>query len=149
MRSTCALTGHRELPENFNQNALLDELEKLVQNGCDTFLCGMAEGFDLCALDCLVYLKEKYKIFIEACVPFPEQDMYFSSAEKKKYRTLLAWCDKKTVLFDRYTKGCFLIRDRYMVDCCDFVFAYCEKTSGGAAYTVKYAESKNIPVVYL
>jgi len=51
MRKTCAITGHRDLSLNFDKNALYEELEKLIRDGCDRFLCGMAEGFDLTACD--------------------------------------------------------------------------------------------------
>ena len=148
MRSTCALTGHRDLPESFQDNALYDALEGLILSGCDTFLCGMAAGFDLRALGCLVSLKEKYKIYIEACVPFAGQEKSFPPEEKRKYRDLIDWCDRKTVLFENFGKGCYLARNRYMVDCSDFVFAYFTHAGGGTAYTVKYAEEKGINVIF-
>ena len=107
----------------------------------------MAEGFDLLALECLIDLKKKYNIYIEACVPFEGQENRFSPEKKRKYREEIVWCDKKTVLFPEYRNGCYLIRNRYMVDCCDFLFAYCVRDLGGTAYTVKYAEGKNIPVI--
>lgn len=149
MRRTCALTGHRELPPDFNVNTLYDKLEELIQGGCDTFLCGMAEGFDLLALDCLARLKQKHRIFVEACIPFDGQEKRYPFSERWKYKTLMEWCDRKTVLFERYQNGCYLARDRYMVDCSDFVLAYCTKDTGGTAYTVKYAKKKNIPVINL
>ena len=149
MRKSCALTGHRELPSDFNKNVLYDTLEELIQEGCDHFLCGMAAGFDLLALDCLVSLKQKYKFTIEACIPFEGQEKGFSFAEKWKYRTLIDWCDKKTVFFERYQNGCYLVRDRYMVDGADVVLAYCTRDTGGTAYTVRYAKEKNVPVIRL
>lgn len=144
---TCAITGHRVLPENFNRQALYDELELLIRDGCDTFLCGMAEGFDLTCLDCLVSLRRKYRISTEACIPFPEQDKYFSKENKRLYRFLLEECDKKTILNQSYFSGCFLLRDRYMVDHCDFLYAYCTKDRGGAHYTLSYAVSVGVPVL--
>lgn len=149
MRKTCALTGHRALPPDFDKNRLCDTLEELIKGGCDTFLCGMAEGFDLLALDCLADLRQKYKFFIEACIPFEGQELSFRDLEKARYRNLIQWCDRKTVLFESYQNGCYLVRDRYMVDCADFVLAYCTKSTGGTAYTVKYAKEKNIPVQFI
>ena len=149
MKKTCALTGHRELPADFDKYALYDALEKQIVNGCDTFLCGMAEGFDLLALECLISLRQKYRIFTEACIPFAGRERLFTSAkEKALYFDLLNACDRQTVVSDKYFKGVFLVRDRYMVDNCDEVFAYCKKESGGTFYTVSYAKSKNIPVIY-
>lgn len=146
MRYTCALTGHRELPEQFDRNALYDALEELIRGGCDCFLCGMAKGFDLLALECLISLKQRYKIEIEACIPYAGQECSFSAADKKRYRAMLPWCDEKSVLFPAYFNGCFLARDRYMVEKADVVFAYCVQKSGGAAYTVSYAQKKGIRV---
>lgn len=144
----CALTGHRELPPDFNANALYDMLEELIKSGCDTFYCGMAEGFDLLALECLLSLKKRYSFVVEACVPFPGQERRMSEYEKSRYRSFLPQCDRKTVLYERYVNGCYLARDRYMVDRADVVLAYCKKDKGGTAYTVRYAEEKGVRIIY-
>ena len=73
----------------------------------------------------------------------------FSDRNRRLFGELLTWCDRKTVLFPEYRTGCFLARDRYMVDCADVLLAYCTKTRGGAAYTVGYAERKGVPVIRL
>ena len=66
--------------------------------------------------------------------------------ERALYRELLGWCDRRTVLFPSYRNGCYLVRDRYMVDCADGVLAYLTRNTGGTAYTVNYAREKNVPV---
>ena len=149
MRKSCALTGHRSLPEAFDANAVYHRLEELIKDGCDTFFFFLAQGFDLLALECLADLKKKYPVFIEACIPFEGQERNYSEEEKQKYNRLLDWCDRKTVLYETYCRGCFLARDRYMADCADVVLAYCVKETGGTAYTVRYAEKKQIPVIRL
>ncbi len=146
---TCALTGHRELPEDFDKNGLCDKLELFLQNGCDRFLCGMAQGFDLEALDCLIPLRRKYRFTVEACIPYAGQGERLSAAARKRYGELLEFCDKKTVLFESYREGCFLARNRYMVDNADALLAYCKREKGGSAYTVAYAVKKGKPVVFL
>ncbi|MCI9504756.1 MAG: DUF1273 domain-containing protein [Clostridia bacterium] len=149
MSRACAMTGHRKLPHEFDKNAVYDRLEDLIKSGCDTFFCGMAEGFDLLALECLTDLKQKYRIYIEACIPYAGQESKFCAEERKKYRELLNWCDKRTVLFPAYRNGCFLIRNKYMVDCCDVLLAYCTKSSGGSAFTVNYARDKGKEIVFI
>lgn len=144
---SCALTGHRTLPPDFDVNALYDRLELLIKGGCSTFLCGMAPGFDLRALRCLADLKAKYSFYIEACVPYEGYERRPGAVEG--YGELLTWCDRKTVLFPSYQNGCFLARDRYMVDCADVVLAYLTKRTGGTAYTVRYAEKKGVSVLFL
>ena len=145
---SCALTGHRILPKNFNRKQLFDELEALIKAGYTSFFCGMAEGFDLLALQFLVDLKETYPIYIEACVPFKGQERNFSEHYRMLYHYLIRQCDHVTVLFDKYQNGCYLVRDRYMVDCSDILFAYCTRSSGGSAYTVRYAKSVSKKVIF-
>ncbi|MBD5636618.1 MAG: DUF1273 domain-containing protein [Clostridia bacterium] len=144
---SCALTGHRFLPKDFDENRLSEELKMLIGTGYTYFYCGMAEGFDLCALKVLVALKDTYPIKVEACVPYKGQENYFSAEMKKLYRELILKCDETTVFFDHYTEGSFLIRNRYMVDKADCVYSYCTRNTGGTAYTVRYAESKGKTVV--
>ncbi len=144
----CALSGHRELENNFDQNALFYCLEDLVKEGYTYFCCGMALGFDLLALECLVELKKRYHVRIEACIPFKGQKEKFSLSERRKYEELLEKCDVKTELCEHYYNGCMLARNRYMVDKCDILFAYCKKNTGGTYYTVNYARTHDIPVRY-
>lgn len=145
---TLALTGHREIPVDFDRNGLYDRLEELIQEGFDVFLCGMAMGFDLLALDCLVSLKSRYRIRLEACVPFNGQENSFPYREKKSYRALIQWCDVVRELYPTYQNGCYLTRNRYMVDRADALFAYCIKDKGGSAYTVEYARNRGIEVKF-
>lgn len=145
---TCALTGHRVLQNSFNESKLKEELEKLIKEGYDFFYCGMAEGFDLIALKALLFFKKNYPIKIEACIPYKGQEKRFSSEMKDLYLTLLPECDETTVFFESYTDGCYLLRNRYMVDCAECVFAYCKKDTGGTAYTIRYAKKKKKKIVY-
>ena len=146
---TCALTGHRDLPSAFCKNALYDELETLIREGYDRFLCGMAAGFDLAALECLVDLREKYKIALVACVPYRSQARGFSEQEKQRYVRLLEACDEQYILSEKYEAGCLLARNRYMVDRADLLLAYCTRETGGAAYTVRYAQKHAVPVEFI
>lgn len=142
----CALTGHRDLPDGFDKHALAAALEEVIGEGYTQFYCGMAEGFDLTALECLVQLKERYEIFIEACIPFAGQKYKMSPENRALYDRLLPFCDTRKVFFDRYQSGCFFVRNRYMVDHADLLVAYCLKKSGGTYYTVRYAKKSGIGV---
>lgn len=147
-KGACALTGHRVLPHNLDRRRLFDELESLVREGYSDFFCGMAEGFDLLCLQLLIELKERYPIYIEACVPFQGQELSFSEETRLIYRDLIKKCDKTTFLFESFCNGCYLARNRYMVDCADALFAYCTKNTGGSAYTVRYAEKTGKKIIF-
>ena len=129
----CALSGHRDLPDDFDKNKVYDDLEQIIKEGYTTFYCGMAKGFDLVALECLVDLKRRYHVRVEACVPFEGQEKNFPPEEKQKYRRLIAECDKVNILADGYFPGCFLTRDRYMVEHSDLLYAYCTRDDSGTA----------------
>ena len=146
MGNTCALTGHRRLPANFDKVALYEALEAMIIRGCDRFLCGMARGFDLEALECLTRLRKKYPIALVACIPYRGQESGFPEREKEKYRALLKQCDERVYLSGEYSQGCLLARDRYMVDRADVLLAYCTRKTGGTAYTVRYAAEKGVAV---
>lgn len=142
----CALSGHRDLPENFDKNRVYDDLERIIQEGYTTFYCGMAMGFDLLALECLIDLKERYHVRIDACIPFRGQERKYPAREKKRYENLLARCDVLHILSDSYFQGCFLARDRFMVERSDLLYAYCTREEGGTAYTVNYAKSRGVEI---
>ena len=146
---SCALTGHRKLAADFRTEELSAKLEELLELRCTKFLCGMARGFDLTALSCLVKLREKYKFEIEACIPYAGHEMSFSAEERKLYEAGLACCDQKTVILGAYHPGCFFARNRYMVEHADAVLAYCKRDQGGTAYTAEYALKKGVPVIFL
>ncbi|MDE7087098.1 MAG: DUF1273 domain-containing protein [Clostridia bacterium] len=150
LNKVCAFTGHRDITEEIDLNGLDSRLQEVVENGYTTFLCGMARGFDLIAAEAVLKLKEQNQdIKLIACIPCPGQERYYSFGEKDKYRRVLKKCDEVNILSDRYYTGCMQMRDRYMVDNCDLVFAYCKRNSGGTYYTLKYAVKNNKKIIIM
>ena len=135
---TCVFTGHRDLGADFSKKALKKQIETLIKEGVDTFLNGMAIGFDLLAAECVLGFAKKYtQVKLIACVPCYGQEKYFSETDKKRYVKILKKSHDTVILSDHYFKGCMQQRDKYMVERADVMIAYCTKTTGGAAYTVK------------
>lgn len=142
--NTCAFTGHRELEKNFDCAQLKARIEEYIRQGYDTFLSGMAVGFDMLAAQTVLDLKDKYpSIRLIACIPCKQQSRYYSAEEKLRYEKILSFCDQIKILSDGYYQGCMQSRDRYMVDNSSLLIAYKRKNSGGTYYTVKYALSEN------
>ncbi|MBO5481462.1 MAG: DUF1273 family protein [Clostridia bacterium] len=149
---TCAFTGHRNLDADFSKSALKKQVEKMIKKGVDTFLCGMAVGFDMLAAETVLALKKKYpNVKLIACIPCYGQERFFSEEDKKRYAVLVQNADEKTVLAERYYKGCMQKRDIYMADRADTMLAYCKRETGGAAFTVRYFQRKypNKEIVFL
>ncbi len=145
----CALTGHRDLPRDFDKSALFAALEKLLREGFCVFYCGMARGFDLLALSYLVERKAAYHARVEAFIPHMQQAEYYGEKDREMYERLLKQCEVVHLVAPVYFKGCELFRDRMMVDRADLVFAYLTQETGGTAYTVNYARSQGVEVRFL
>ena len=146
--SACALTGHRELRRDFSEDLLEKQLEELIENGTDTFYCGMAMGFDLMCAKILLRSKERYTVKLIACIPHPKQSERFSPYWKRLYDECVAKANERVVVCREFSNSCMQKRNRYMVDHADFVFAYLYSETGGTASTVRYARQKGKPVRY-
>ncbi len=147
----CAFTGHRSLGEDFSFLKLEKAVRAALKKGYRVFLNGMARGFDLMAAEVvLMHLNEYPDIRLIACLPCEDQDKYYTEEEKTRYYNVLLLAEKK-LLSKHYHKGCMLARNDYMVEHADMLIAYCNKDTGGTAYTVKQF-SKRHPkskIVYL
>ena len=144
---SCAFSGHRLTGEDFDEKKLEEALRALAREETRTFYCGMAEGFDLYAAECVAKLKREYpSLRLVGCIPCVGQEKNYSESEKKKYFRLLDACDVKVILADKYYRGCMLKRNDYMAERADALIAYCRRETGGTAYTVKCFLRRNKPV---
>lgn len=143
----CAFTGHRNVRNDLDVNLLTSVIINLIESGVNTFLNGMARGFDLIAAQCVLKIKEQYpQIKLIACVPCPNQEKYYCEEDKRTYHKVLSACDEVKLLSNRYYKSCMLVRDRYMVDNSSYLISYYRGDVGGTDYTLKYSENKDINI---
>ncbi len=146
---TCALTGHRVLAADFSFERLRVALRALAEGGTRTFLCGMALGFDIACAEEVLALRPQLDVRLVACIPCADQSAHYPRARREQYERILAACDERVVLHEHYCDGCMFERNRYMVDRCDRLLAYLTGTRGGTYYTVRYAQKKGKPVLFL
>ena len=140
---TCAFTGHRILEEDFSLKKLKAAIKEVILRGVDTFLVGMAMGFDLYAAETVLSLKRKFPhVKLVACIPCYHQEKNFSLKDKKRYAKILKKVDEQVLVSEEYYSGCMQKRDRYMADKADILIAYLKKETGGTAFTVKYFQKK-------
>ena len=140
---SCAITGHRDLPKNLPREKLKADLRALIQEGVQYFYNGLAVGFDLLTAEILVELKVEFpNLHICGCIPFHGQERYFSAEDKRRYYRVLEECDDTVVFCAEYQKGCYFIRNDYMVEKADLLYAYCVSKTGGTAYTVRTFQKK-------
>ena len=146
---TVAITGHRVLKKDFSTREVENKLKNLILKGYNTFLVGMALGFDSKVFDILNKLKQIFKINLIACVPCENQDLLWKESDKIKYKKRLSLSDEVIFISKQYDEFCMHKRDRFMVDNASVLLCYLYKSTGGAYYTVKYAVDNNKEIIYI
>ena len=147
----CCFTGYRPAKLPFNvykrdkaytdfENLLIEGILKLVEEDCLVFYTGMAMGFDIICAETVILLKSIYKkpLKLVCAIPFREQGECFSDYWKNRYYNVLEQCDETVVLSEEYHKGCYAVRNRFMVDSCDYVLTWFDGKSGGTKNTIDY-----------
>lgn len=145
---TCCFSGHRILPLDFDKESFEKLVYKTVNDGFDTFLCGMAIGFDALCFSVLERVKESYDIKIIACVPCNTQSKFFNKKQKKEYERMISDADEVIVVTEEYYDGCMMERNKFMVDNSSRLICYLNYGHGGTYSTVKYAVESGVEVVY-
>jgi uncharacterized phage-like protein YoqJ len=136
--------------KDFNINKLKETFNKLIKiANINTFLVGMAVGFDTVCFNVLEEIRKTEDIKIVACIPCENQDYNFSLAQKKEYNRMLLSSDEKIYIAKEYTKACMLKRNRYLVDNSSVLVVYSRKDTGGTVYTKNYALKKGVPIIEL
>lgn len=150
LEKTCCFSGHREIDKSFNRELISATLLKAVELGYDTFLCGMARGFDSFCFDAVTKLKKTHDLKLIACVPCLNQDRYFSQTDKRAYDLRINSSDEVLYISKKeYFNGCMQMRNRFMVDNSTLVICYLKENKGGTKSTVDYAVKKNREIINL
>ena len=146
---TCAFTGHRILCDNFDKNEIVKIVQDLIKRGYDTFLIGMALGFDTECFKVLINLRKSADIRLIACVPCNSQSKFFKKKQLEEYQKLISEADEVVNVSDDYYDGCMMVRNYFMVDNSSVIIAYLNYNRGGTYRTVKYAAENGKEIIYV
>ena len=146
---TLAVTGHRVLYNDFNRKKLEETLKRSVECGFNTFLIGMAIGFDTICFQILEEIRKEKDIKIIACVPCLTQADRFTLEQKKEYERMLSVADEVKIISKEYTNRCMQKRNEFMVDNSSGLIAYLKRDYGGTANTVNYAIKNHVPIIQI
>lgn len=141
---TCAVSGHRKI-EKIDLLKLEEVFFNVIrERKINTFLIGMAVGFDTICFRILEKIRKTENIRIVACIPCLNQDRNFSEKQKKEYKEILEKVDEKILISENYTPYCMSKRNKFMVDNCSFLVYYLKENKGGTKNTVEYAKKQQI-----
>ena len=148
-RTSVAFTGHRTY-RGAAADALRRTVGELYARGFRTFLSGMAVGFDLAAAEAVLELRERMPgVRLVAAVPFRGQEMRFSPADRERFRRVLAEADSVEVLAPAYHRGCYAVRNDFLVDNARVLVAWYDGSPGGTRHTVFRALRRGLEFVNL
>jgi uncharacterized phage-like protein YoqJ len=152
---TCAFTGHRHTRFAFGDDEdderylrlttlMREHIRTLIAGGVTEFLSGMATGADQWAAEIILDIKKEYPhIRLTAVRPYAGQAKAWPPGQQERHYNTLAQCNEVVTIRDGYTRSCMFERNRYLVDNAAFLLAvYDGGSTGGTAYTVKYAKQK-------
>jgi len=150
----CCFTGHR--PEKLNMSEF--EVKKLLEKAIDdaindgftTFISGGARGVDLYAAEIVIEKrKNNPDIKLIMAIPHPDFEKRWNPDDRLLYDYAIKNADLVKLINDHYFKGCYQIRNIWMVDRSSRVIAVYNGTAGGTRNTVDYAHSKEIKIVFV
>lgn len=148
---TCCFTGHRAVTDYESEN-IIQELYKtiprLITKGIVYFGSGGALGFDMLAAQVVLDLKKYYpQIKLIMVYPCKNQTEFWNEWDKNKYNKIKNECDKYVYIAEEYDSMCMHRRNRHLVDNSKYCICYLNKSSGGTAYTVNYANKQGLTVI--
>lgn len=161
-KTACAFTGHR--PEHFSfrydethdhcvllKTAIGGQIKQLIQEGVTDFYTGMALGVDQWAAALVLELKREYpNIRLIAVRPCETQADRWPAHQRETYFEMHSKCDEVVLTASHFFRGCFLVRNDYLVDHAGILLAvYDGGKEGGTAYTVRKAKEKGRDIILI
>lgn len=151
-------TGHR--PETFCQTIGLDgpaikmiksmlyyQIQLAIDDGYEYFISGVARGVDIWAANYVIELKRKYPRLKLICAkPFLEHSKGFRGSELYDLNNILKKSDDVVCVSEHYSRGCYMRRNRFMVDNASRLIAVVGNYQSGTGQTINYAYKQGIDI---
>ena len=147
---TCCFTGHRNLPIHQEEEIwqrVCTRLYPLLERGVRYFGVGGALGFDTLVAEKLLDLRKTYpQIRVILVQPFQGYQSRWTPAQQVRAAAVENRADKVVICCRTPSREAFLARDRHLVDGSAYCIGYCTRSTGGTAYTLRYAQKQGLQV---
>ncbi len=150
--STAAFSGHRGFKIGEDDPAAIaqkvrEALKRLYAAGYRTFMCGMAEGFDLiCGNETLRLRDELPGVRLVAVIPYPGQAAGFDRQAGQLYEHILNLADEAVTISPVYDSRCFHRRNDFMLNNSSYLVCYYNGSAGGTRYCFEKASRMGLDV---
>lgn len=147
----CCFTGHRSEKLSRPEKALRDDLESEIRKafveGYSVFISGMARGIDIDAAEIVLQLREAGQPIRLICAsPFPGFERSWDMEWQRRYNAVMESADLVRFICPKYSRGCFQIRNEWMVNHSSRVIAVFNGQPSGTKNTIDYAVRQGIAV---
>lgn len=146
---TACFSGHRTVEADRAAPlaaSIRRTVEALRARGITRFCAGGAQGFDMLAA--LVVL-ETPGTSLTLVLPCRQQTSRWQPDDVGFYDEVLARADEVIYTADKYSAGCYHLRNRRLVDESSVLVCYFTGKPGGTAYTVDYAKKNHLEIINL
>lgn len=149
----CCFTGHRPEKIAFSEKHIKTLLKKeichAIESGINVFITGMAPGVDIWAAEIVLELREQESLPLKliAASPHPGFENRWSIEWRKRYAVIMSKADLIKEVSSHYSRGCYQIRNEWMVNHAAKVIAVWNGNPSGTKNTIKYAQSIGVPVI--
>ena len=151
-RQTCCLTGHRIIRPDLRDSVFggteIQLRELITRQGIRFFGVGGAIGYDALAAEILFRLKETSYPHIRVILVYPFEgfDSRWTDEQRRTFAKLYDQYDKRVCIAPSPSREAYLARDRHLVDCSSVCVAHCTHNTGGAAFTLQYAQAQGLTI---
>jgi len=155
---SCCFSGHREVHFDMDfsmagyafQGLLQKAIRNAISDGYRIFYNGLAQGFDIIAAETII--KEKHarddcELILVSVAPFKGQDLKWAKHWRSRHDEVLKASDEIITLNEKYIKGCYHERNRYLVENTSRLICFCSGKTSGTKHTVTFAEERGLDIV--
>ena len=146
---TCCFTGHRPnkltMGEAALRRRLRAEIDAAAARGYDTFISGMAMGVDVLAAEEVLSAKaENPGLRLVCAIPFHGSYSQFGGGWRARCERIIAGADMCVDICPAYIKGCYHVRNRWMLRHSSLLIAAYNGTPGGTRSTLLAAAEMRV-----
>ncbi len=147
----CCFTGHRphkiRMKEETVKELLRKAIKQAIEDGFVTFISGMACGVDLWPASILLEDRKRTSSTHLTCAsPYEGFEKNWEYEDRELYHSIMEQADLVKYICKHYFRGCYQVRNEWMVDKSARVISLYNGESGGTKNTVVYAQRNGIEV---
>lgn len=125
-------------------------IAELIAEGYDTFLSGMAVGFDMMAAKAVLRAKvANPHIKLVAVIPFSGQELRYNAQDRQLYADIFHQADDIKLMANGFGYQFYLMRNDFLVDNSSVVVCFYDGLRGGTQYTFTRARNENRRIINL